>query len=251
MKLLQAAQSIVLADTALAGVFQDPALAARVAVDINPRARRLSLRVDPARGCIVLVRPPRATDRITAAFIASREGWIASHLDKLPPHIPFADGGVIPVGGIDHLIRFRPEARGGVWREGVEIIVTGRTEHAARRLRDWLKAEARTALGAVVHDMAAQLDAKVTRVTVRDTTSRWGSCTRDGKLSFSWRLILTPQAVLTYVAAHEVAHLRHMDHSRAFWRTVAGLMEATPSEMNWTSAREWLRRSGTALHRYG
>ena len=149
---------------------------------------------------------------------------------------------------MDHVVRLRPDVKGGVWREGVEIFVTGRTEHTSRRLRDWLKAEARDALTPVVHEFAKALGVTITRITVRDTRSRWGSCTRDGKLSFSWRLILAPESVLTYVAAHEVAHLKHMNHGPAFWRTVESLVSP---DVDWSLAREWLRRSGAAMHRYG
>lgn len=247
---LQAQSPVFLTDTTLAHVLK-PDLAARVIVEINPRARRIAVRLDPARSCVVLVRPARAPDRIVGAFVASRADWIAHHLESLPPRIAFHDGATIPYRGTDHVIHLRPEARGGVWREDGAIVVTGRAEHAARRVRDWLKSEARGALTALVHPMAARLDVRVARVTVRDTISRWGSCSPDGKLSFSWRLIFAPDAVLTYVAAHEVAHLRHMDHSRAFWRTVMGLLEDQPEKINGTSARQWLRRSGTALHRYG
>ena len=250
MSLLKALEPLFLSDTTLADAIPLN-LAARVAVDVNPRARRISIRLDPARGCVVLVRPARASDRVVGAFIGSRVDWIAHHLESLPERIAFVDGAVIPYRGIDHVIRQRPEARGGVWREDTEVIVAGRPEHAARRVRDWLKGEARSSLASTVHAMAAHLDMTVTRVTVRDTISRWGSCSRDGKLSFSWRLILAPEAVLTYVAAHEVAHLRHMDHSHAFWRTVTMVLENYASDVNWKLARQWLRRSGAALHRYG
>ncbi len=240
----------LLTETPLAGVLE-PALAARVMVDINPRARRISVRVDPSRSCVVLVYPRRAPQRVVADFVASRADWIAKHLDALPARIAFADGAVIPYTGIDHVIRLRPEARGGVWREDGQIIVAGRAEHAARRVRDWLKSEARTALTARVYAMAARIDVRVTQVGVRDTVSRWGSCSSKGKLSFSWRLIFAPEAVLTYVAAHEVAHLKYMDHSRAFWRTVMQILEDEGESVNWKLARQWLRRSGTALHSYG
>jgi len=239
--------ALLLSHTGLAKAL-DTALADRIVVDVNSRARRMSLRVDPINGCVVLVRPPRASDKLLMTFLASKTDWIAKHLERLSPHIAFADGVSVPFRGTDHVIRFKPEAKGGVWREGSEIFVTGRSEHTARRLRDWLKAEAREALTPAVHDFAKALGVTVTRVTVRDTRSRWGSCTRDGKLSFSWRLILAPPNVLTYVAAHEVAHLKHMNHSPLFWDTVETLLA---EKVDWPLAREWLRRSGAALHRYG
>lgn len=240
--------ALLLSETALAEAVGDD-LATRVVVELNVRARRVSVRVDPAAGCVVLVRPARMSDRAVMAFLASRRQWIARHLSTLPPHIAFADGAVIPFAGVDHIVRHTPETRGGVWRdaERCEIVVTGRPEHLTRRLRDWLKEQARTQLTQQCLKLAEDLGAKVTRISVRDTRSRWGSATRSGRLSFCWRLILAPEAVLAYVAAHEVAHLRHMDHSLAFWRTVDGLLSGADA----ASARAWLRRSGAALHRYG
>ncbi|MSO72552.1 MAG: M48 family peptidase [Rhodospirillaceae bacterium] len=256
----KAPAALLLTETSLAGALDDPALAARVTVQSNPRARRVSLRVDPFNGCVVLVRPPRVSDKAVATFVKSRQGWIAKHIAALPARIAFADGAIIPFRGQEHVLCFRAEARGSVWREDgagePAIVVAGRPEHLARRLRDWLKAEARSALTPPVYAMAKALDVKISRVSVRDTRSRWGSCSRDGKLSFSWRLILAPASVLTYVAAHEVAHLKHMNHGPGFWRTVARLLDDCPADisganLDWVSAREWLRRSGAALHRYG
>jgi predicted metal-dependent hydrolase len=248
-------QALLLADTALAEALGDPALATRIVVDINTRARRVAVRLDPGAGCVVLVRPPRMSDRAVMAFLASRRQWIARHLGALPPRVTFADGAVISFAGVDHTIRHTPEARGGVWCDTTckEIVVSGRSEHVPRRLRDWLKAQARARLSQYCQDFAAQLDVKVTRISVRDTRSRWGSATRGGRLSFSWRLILAPEAVQLYVAAHEVAHLRHMNHSPAFWRTVDGLLGAGlfGGGSDAQLARAWLRRSGAALHRYG
>lgn len=244
--------ALLLSETVFADVLP-PDLAARVVLDVNARARRVSLRVDPINGCIVLVRPKRMSERMVSAFVASRVAWITEHLANLEPRIFFTDGVSIPYRGEDHVLRWRPEAKGGVWRDAAtrEIIMTGRAEHCARRLRDWLKAEARTVLNAQVHAMAESLGVKVTRLSVRDTRSRWGSATRGGKLSFSWRLILAPDAVLTYVAAHEIAHLKEMNHSPAFWRTVDAVLRLADDKIVLDSARAWLRRGGATLHRYG
>lgn len=232
-----------------------PDLAAHVIATLNPRARRLSLRVDPASGQIVLVRPKRASAGVTLKFLAGREAWIRKHLAALPPQIAFADGARIPVAGIEHRLRFVPERRGGVWREGEAILISGRPEFIARRLTDWLKQEARREIAPIVHTMADSLGCKVKQVTTRDTTSRWGSCSPDGRLSFSWRLILAPRAILIYVAAHEVAHLKHLNHGRAFWSTVDEVLDRYVKEPELRReaglARDWLHRNGAALHRYG
>ncbi len=232
-----------------------PDLASRVIATLNPRAKRLSLRVDPASGHIVLVRPKRASAGVTLKFLASREAWIRKHLATLPPHIPFADDASIPVGGTNHRLQLVPGGRGGVWREGEVIMISGQPEFIARRLTDWLKQEARRELTPMAHAMALPLGCKVKHVTARDTSSRWGSCSPDGRLSFSWRLILAPRSVLIYVAAHEVAHLKHLNHGRAFWRTVDEVLDCYVKEPEMRReaglARDWLHRHGAALHRYG
>lgn len=228
----------------LADALNDADLAARIAVDINPRARRVSLRVDPIKGCIVLVRPPRMSERLVLSFVASRKDWISKHLSEMEPPIPLCDGTVVPYRGAYYAVRVR-DGRGAVALEEGTIIVAGKPEHIARRLRDWLKGEAQRVITPLTYEMAARLNVRIERISVRDTRSRWGSANKRGCLSFSWRLILAPDEVLAYVVAHEVAHLRHMNHSAAFWRTAEELFGADIS-----SAREWLRRRGATLHRY-
>ena len=220
-------------------------LAAHVQCRVNPRARRVSLRVDVAGKAVILVRPRRAASAFVARFVAEKRGWIAAQVAAFPPEIPFGDGHVVSLLGTDLTLRLAPGARSGVWREGQILFVSGRAEHARRRVRDWLKNEARRNLSAMAHEFAARLERTVRRITIRDPRSRWGSCSRDGTLSLSWRLVLAPENVARYVVAHEVAHLKHMNHSAVFWRTVDGLVDDA------ATARAWLRRHGAALHGFG
>jgi predicted metal-dependent hydrolase len=125
------------------------------------------------------------------------------------------------------------------------IYVSGQEAHAPRRLRDWLIERARETLVTRVAFHAERLGVKPRRVVVRDQSSRWGSCSSSRVLSFSWRLVLAPPSVLDYVAAHEVAHLKEMNHGPRFWQTV----ERTYPNME--EARLWLHRQGVVLHRYG
>jgi predicted metal-dependent hydrolase len=147
--------------------------------------------------------------------------------------------------GIGHTIVHRPGARGSVWRDGETIIVAGDPAHLARRLRDWLKLEARRDLLAASERYAQAMEARFSRLSVRDQSSRWGSCSAGGNLSYSWRLIFAPAFVLDYVAAHEVGHLRHMDHGPRYWRLV---LTHCPRARE---AQHWLRCHGAGLHRYG
>jgi predicted metal-dependent hydrolase len=211
----------------------------------NRRARRIVLRLDPDNDGVVVTLPPRTAEREAMELVVEKSAWVLTRLDRLPPRRPFADGAAVPVLGVEHRIRHRPEARGGAWIEDGELHVSGTAEHVARRVADWLQAEARRAIAPRVHAHAETLGKRPGRIAVRDTRSRWGSCSRDGNLSFSWRLVMTPESVLDYVVAHEVAHLEHMNHGARFWRTVAVL------GVDVGHGRAWLRRHGDELLRYG
>lgn len=211
----------------------------------NKRARRIILRFDHGQGRIVVVLPRRATLEQGRRFALLNKGWIRDRLDLLPEPVPFQAGARIPFLGIMHRIRHRPTARGTVWREGEEIHVAGRPEHLARRLEDWLKREARREIERRAHLKAEQIGKRIARITIRDPRSRWGSCSPSGQLSFSWRLIMAPRAIIDYVVAHEVAHLRELNHGPRFWKLTAELTHGVDE------ARHWLNEHGARLHRYG
>ena len=215
----------------------------------HPQARRYTLRVKAASRAIVLTMPPRGTLREAKAFALRNGAWIAARLKRLPDAIPFADGVEVPLRGVMHTIVHRAQTRGTVWIEmgddGALLCVAGDTAHVGRRVRDFLKREAKRDLDAASRRYAAALGVAAKRISVRDQVSRWGSCTAGGVLSYSWRLILSPPHVLDYLAAHEVAHLVEMNHSRAFWRVVARICP------DWQRAKGWLTTHGNALHRFG
>ena len=209
------------------------------------RARRMTLRLDPARGLVQVVVPAGLAEAEAVRFAGRHVGWVKARLAKLPPAQPFAEGAHISVLGRDHIIRHEAFTRGIGVREGGEIRVGGPIEHLPRRVRALLIAEARLLLAERARSLAALLGAKVRAVTVRDTRSRWGSCSSTGRLSFSWRLMLTPEPIFHYVVAHEVAHLCEMNHSPRFWALVARLSPEA------SSGRVWLRAHGPALLRVG
>ncbi len=211
----------------------------------SARACRISLRVDPQDRAVILVLPSHVAATHGMAFARSKTDWLAARLAALPDALPFVDGITLPLLGTEHPVRHCPEERGGVWIEGGAILVSGRAEHFSRRLADWLKGRARAEITTRAVPMAVAIDRTAGRISLRDTRSRWGSCTSRGDLAFSWRLVFAPAAVMDYVVAHEVAHLAEMNHSPAFWRTVRKL--AADIE----GPRAWLRRHGAELHRYG
>jgi len=218
-----------------------------VTMRLNPRARRLIVKVHPSTGEVTVVAPSqRALDR-ALDFARGEAPWIARQLARVPAPVAFRPGARVPYQGTDHLIVRSESGRGPVVRDGEArtISVGGRDEHVRRRLMDFLKQEARRLLEARSHDFAARIDARVRRVSVRDTASRWGSCSARKTISYSWRLVLAPEFVADYVVAHEVAHLRELNHGPGFWRLVRVLVSDIESP------QDWLRKHGTALHRYG
>ena len=219
-----------------------------VTLKLNRRARQLIVRVNPSTGEVVVVAPSRRSLAHAMEFARKQSDWIAQRLENVPEPIPVGLGRRILYRGKEHVIRYGEAGRRPVWiengGEGRIIRVNGRSEHAARRVIDFLKGEARRVLDARAMYYAELLDVKPARVTVRDTSSRWGSCSSTRNLSFSWRLILAPPYVLEYVVAHEIAHLREMNHGRRFWRLVEELVG------NVERPQAWLNDNGAMLHRY-
>jgi predicted metal-dependent hydrolase len=209
------------------------------------RASRLTLRVDPGRDVIQVVVPVGVSETEAARFVSRHADWIRTRLDAMPPRMPFTVGAVVPVLGVNHVIRHAAGFRGAAHRAANEIRVGGEPDFVARHVRDFLIKESRDELVLRARAKAAVIGKRVAAVTVRDTRSRWGSCASSGRLSFSWRLILTPEPVFDYVVAHEVAHLREMNHSARFWALVATL---TPEV---EAPRAWLKANGARLLRFG
>lgn len=216
---------------------------ARVQWRRNARARRISLRIDPSGGSVVVTLPPRAGKRAGMSLLMTHADWVSDRLARLPDALRFADGETIPLCGAATPIRHVPQARGGAWlAEGV-LHVSGAPEFLCRRVTDFLRAEARRRFTALVICKTALAAARARRVVVKDTSSRWGSCAPDGTIALCWRLIMAPEFVQDYVVAHEVAHLRHMNHGPRFWDLVERLTPHTETAMR------WLRSDGARLQR--
>jgi predicted metal-dependent hydrolase len=227
----------------------------RVALKRVSTARRFTLRVRAATRDVVLTMPTRGSTIAARDFAARHAAWIGARLRRLPQPVALVPGNVIPLRGIDHVILHRPYARGTVWISALDsgpyygpaaaICVAGEEPHISRRVLEYLKRQAKRDLEAAIARHSATVGKPVPKVTLRDTTSRWGSCSANGSLSFSWRLILAPPFVLDYLAAHEVAHLVHMNHSPRFWKLTRKLSADTDR------AEAWLKAYGASLHRFG
>ena len=208
----------------------------------SARARRMSLRVSRADGSVTLTLPPRIREAAAMAFLSQHEDWLRQTLAARPLGIAAGIGAVVPVGGVPVTLT---TGTGRVPRlEGDRLILPGDPARAGVRAQAFLKATARDRLAAACDRYAGTLGRGYAALTLRDTRSRWGSCTANGRLMFNWRLVMAPASVLDYVAAHEVAHLAEMNHGPAFWATVTRLFP------DYAPQRRWLRSEGETLHRY-
>ena len=223
----------------------------RVSFRPNARAKRIILRLDKQGEGIVLTVPVGTSKRAALEFAASQGVWIAGQLAKQPDVIAFVDEQTIPIRGVPHIITMNTAKRTPVWVDNEnttdthKLYVSGDEQHHNRRISDWLKKQARADITTAAHLYAEKMGANIKRISIRDTTSRWGSCSSDGSLSFSWRLILAPPFVLDYVCAHEAAHLLELNHSDRFWAHVEAHCPHTQQ------AKKWLKTNGRSLHRYG
>lgn len=226
-------------------------LGAPVEVRRHPGARRLTLRVSRTRRAIIVTLPLQCDLDEAGSFLNRNIAWVRERLESLPRPVQFRDGAFMPFRGRTHrIVLAGPVRRGSIVSriEGgpfPELHVTGRKDHAPRRLVDWLMEEARRDLDTAVAHHAARLGVRPKKLAIRDQSSRWGSCSSTGALSFSWRLVLAPPPILDYVAAHEVAHLKEMNHGPKFW----ALVRKTYPDLD--QAKRWLQIYGMDLHRYG
>ena len=229
----------------------------------SPRAHRIRVVVDPTRGVVVTVPNGRRLSaaegtRLAAAFMAERETWIRRHVERqtaqrtaLAARGPLAAGSCVLFAGRDHRLEFAPAQpsarRSAVIRDAGGSVLIIRTaardpRSPAEVLRDWCRARARDAIEAALAGHAPSLGRVPAAVSIRDQRTRWGSASKAGRLSFSWRLILAPPEALDTVVIHELAHLRVFGHGPRFWALVA---ERRPDHRAW---RRWLREHSVELH---
>ena len=211
----------------------------------SPRARRLTLSIEPRTGIPQLVTPQGITNMEVDQFLQREATWLLQRLDELPPRILFQNGAKVPVMGTICRIIHLPLLPWEVEREGNEIVIGGKYEELRCKLTEWMKGLARQKVSMLAEQKAGHLRCRISGIKIRDPLTRWGSCSQTGGLSFSWRLVLAPPQVMDYVVAHEVAHLKEFDHSPAFWMLVKRLCP------NYQKSKNWLAKYGSTLLRYG
>lgn len=211
----------------------------------NDRARRLTLRIDAGGRGLRITVPPGVARSEVEKFLSRHQGWLEQRLAKTPDRPQVRPDIKIPIRGVPHLIVHEPSTRGtvttGADERGPVLVVSGDRRHLPRRVSDFLKREAKREIEALVARHAGAVGKKAKSIRFKDTTSRWGSCTSDGSLSFSWRIMMAPPQVINYLVAHEVAHLREMNHGPKFWKLCTELCPDTER------CKSWLKRNGGAL----
>ena len=215
----------------------------RVTVLRNKRARRFILRLDPGGDGAILTVPAAARERAWRDFLDQHTGWLKRALSRQPARVAVAHGAEVPIGGVPHKIELREGRRRAPYVEDAQLILTGKGAEGPR-VSSFLRLRARDLIEPAARTYARRVGRRIERISLRDTRSRWGSCSSSGTLSFSWRLAMAPDPVLDYVAAHEAAHLVEMNHSAKFWKVVGDLMPG------WQDHRDWLKANGRSLHCY-
>lgn len=211
----------------------------------NARAKRLTLRIDAGGQSLRVTIPPGLRQGEVERFLDRHRDWLELKLSRLPDRPQLRAGVKMPLRGKPHLIIHQPGKRGtvtpGIQNAEPVLYVHGEPAHLPRRLADFLKREAKKDIEPLVAKHSASVGRSAKAIRFRDTSSRWGSCSSEGNLSFSWRIMMAPPTVIDYLVAHEVAHLREMNHGPDFWALCRKLCPRTDE------ARAWLKRNGSAL----
>lgn len=205
------------------------------------RAKRMKLRFDASSGSGVVTVPSYCSKLEAFRFAGKHLDWLEKQKNTAPEKVLLLPDNIIPVFGKDRVVRHSGHRPASVTIKEEEIVVGGPIEGFAVRLENHLKKLATQTIDPLAREYALKTGVEYKKIQVRDTKSRWGSCSSTGTLSFSWRLVMTPPEILKYVVAHEVAHISEMNHSKAFWALVDTMVE------NAKPARRWLRSDGQAL----
>jgi predicted metal-dependent hydrolase len=217
-----------------------------VRIKRTPQARRISLRADAIKREIRVTMPPYAPTSEALRFINQKRQWIAARMESVPENTPLCDGNEMAVEGTAHRIVWREDLPRSVAQKDGELRLGGPKDMVPQRILRWLQREARRTYTSEISHYCALAGEAVPRLQLGDPRSRWGSCSSRGTIALSWRLIMAPANVRRSVIAHEVAHMRHMDHSPEFYAWMDELFEGDRKV-----ADKWLKMHGAGLHRVG
>ena len=214
-------------------------------VTFNKSFRSKSIKITPnlIKKVIKVTYPFYVTKNTAIKFLEENKSWVTAQLELLPSRVIIEDESIITFIGNEYKIRHIPTARRGVWIEKNYIFVSGEKQFLNRRVKDFLKTEFKKYLNQRVKYYADKIDKKVSKISLKDTTTRWGSCVSNGNVAFSWRLCFAPVNIIDYVVAHEVAHLQELNHSNNFWKLVYKICDYNVDE-----AVKWLAREGLKLY---
>lgn len=215
-----------------------------IKVQQSSRAKRLTLRIDSKEHLPVLTIPKRCSVKKAVEFVETHHNWINKSLESLPSVKHFEDGEKISLFGSEVTICHNPELKRGTFIKEDILYVSGEKEFLHRRIKDFIKKEAKQRFYLQSRQLAERLGCTLNDVTIKDTKSRWGSCSSIRNINYSWRIALAPLAVINYLIAHEVSHLKHQDHSRNFWNCVRTL------EPESSRGKLWLKLHGKELYLY-
>ena len=207
-------------------------------------AKRLTLRVDSKERIPVLTIPKYCSAKKAIEFVNSNEEWLGRQLLYIPRPKTFQHKDEVSIMGKTYTIKHDPKLRAGVFIEDGTLYVSGNKEFLHRRVVDFIRATAKKQLSEMTRKMAEKINHKVNNIVIKDTKSRWGSCSSNKNINYTWRIALAPAEVIRYLVAHEVSHLKHQDHSREFWTCVRTL------ERRASYGRNWLKLYGKELYCY-
>ncbi|GBR69077.1 M48 family metallopeptidase [Gluconobacter kanchanaburiensis] len=213
----------------------------------SKRAKRITLRIEPVRGDVIVTLPDHISRDRALAFVHQQAEWITKTLADLQATPELTDGSKVMIEGQSVPILHEPEARRGTWLDEKGLHVSGEASHTARRVRDFLQLLAQERLPRTLALHSEKMNLHPTRLDLRDVRTRWGSCTRAGRIMLSWRLLMAPTNVCDYVIIHELAHLQHFNHGPQFWALVDHFVPN--GHRGRLAAERWLRENGTALLR--
>jgi len=225
-----------------------PKILPHVEVQKSKRAKRLALRVDTQKRVVNLVIPKGMSFKKAQEFAYDHENWICEQIRRFPKIVAFKHGAVLPIWGKKRVlvINYDPDYEyTDIQLLATRLVVWTNRPDPTNRIERFLREEAHKTISELAHKKAKKIGKKIKSIQLRDTKSRWGRCGPDRKISFTWRLIFAPYAAMDYVVAHEIAHLKHLDHSPRFWALCEKLCE------DYKKGKDWMHTQGQALMGYG